>query len=395
VYAEYVWTTPTEGGEAFLRVGGRYGYKAQPGKLPDSLQRRDEIIFPHSVDLEEATRATLTLEKVLGHEDSRDLRVSVNGHPAISVPEPATIPEPQTEYMYHTDLTVELPLEYLRAGPGNRMKLTLDTAQRWGWPQNLFYALILRVYYPDAAGPVISYPLDVVPATSYLYVEGVDSTDRRADYILVGREVDWSGRGVRDRKHWQTHRGEPLHTLGRSNGAVKNFPVRWDTEWLPSQGSFGVQARVLGADGRYRVSPVRDGLTLAPRPYTVSVYGGEAPRNWVTRSGAFEQTINVGPSVKEVSAFRLHWVSWSPCYSNGVFLNGHLVWDRTDDCYAFATHSPGYSGDAVRYLQAGENVVSTALTPLFRGQMVHGMEVQWPGMQLKVRYGGGGAEDGH
>jgi hypothetical protein len=395
VYAEYVWTTPAEGGEAFLRVGGRYGYKAQPGKLPDSLQQGDQIVFPHAIDLAGANRATLTLEKVLGHEDSRDLRVSVNGHSHISVPEPATIPEPQTEYMYHTDLTVDLPLEHLQSGAGNRMKLTLDTAQRWGWPQNLFYALILRVYYPDATGPVIDYPQDAVPATSYLYVRDAPVDARRADYILVGREVDWSGRGVQERKHWQTHRGAPLHTLGSSSSPQDHFPVRWDTEWLPDQSGFGVQVRVLGADGKYRVSEVRNGLSLAARPYTVSVYGGEAPRNWVTRSGAFEQSIDAGASVEEVSAFRLHWVSWSPCYSNGVFLNGHLVWDRTDDCYAFATHSPEYGGDTVRYLQAGENVVSTALTPLFRGQMVHGMEVQWPGVQLKVRYGGGATHGAH
>jgi hypothetical protein len=289
--------------------------------------------------------------------------------------------------MYHTDLTVEVPLSHLRPA-ANQMQLTLDTAQRWGWPQNLFYALILRVYYPDGAGPTVDYPPELVPATSYLYIKDAPAGARRADYIFVGREVDWSGRGVRDRKHWQTHRGEPLHTLGSSSAAEDNFPVRWDTEWLPTQSSFGVQARVLGADGRYRVSEVRDGLTLSPRPYTVSVYGGKAPRNWVTRSGAFKQAIDVGDRIGDVTAFRLHWVSWSPCYSNGVFLNGHLVWDRTDDCYAFATHSPEYHGHDVRYLQRGENVVSTALTPLFRGQMVHGMEVQWPGMQLKVRYGG-------
>lgn len=387
VYREYLWVTPdTEGQEAFLRVGGRYGYAAQPGKLPDSLQLGADLRFPQSVDLKEATRATLTFEKVMGHEDSHDLRVTVNGHPALSVPEPTEVPQPQTEYMYHTDVSVEVPLEQLHHGQDNRFRLTLDTAQRWGWPQNLFYAIILRVYYPDAPGPEVDYPSDEVPASSYLYIKDADG--ELADFILVGQDVDWSGRGVQQRKHWQSHRGEPLHTIGRSENAEANFATPWNTKWLPDQPTFGVQARVRGTDGKYRVGAVRDGLTLARRPYTVAVYGGAAPRNWVTRSGRFEQTLTVTDSVARATAFRLHWVSWSPCYSNGVFLNGHLVWDRTDACYTFATHAPEFHDHDVQYLQPGDNVISTALTPLFRGQMVHGMEVQWPGVQLKVRYGG-------
>ena len=387
VYREYLWVTPEGQGEAFLRVGGRYGYAAQPGKLPDSLQQDDQLLFPQALDLNGAIRATLTFEKVLGHEDSRDLQVAINDNPPLSVPEPTDVPEPQTEYMYHIDVSVDVPLDQLHDGPNNRLRLTLDTAQRWGWPQNLFYAVILRIYYPDEAGPQVDYPSEEVPATSYLYIKDVDSSAELADFILVGRDVDWSGRGVQDRRHWQSHRGQPLRTIGRSTAATARFATAWDTEWLPDQPSFGVQARVLGSDGKYRVSAVRDGLTLAPRPYTVAVYGGEAPRNWVTRSGVFEQTLAVADSIDRATAFRVHWVSWSPCYSNGVFLNGHLIWDRSEDCYVFATHSPEYHGHDLQYLQQGENVISTALTPLFRGQMVHGMEVQWPGMQLLVKYG--------
>jgi hypothetical protein len=36
-------------------------------------------------------------------------------------------------------------------------------------------------------------------------------------------------------------------------------------------------------------------------------------------------------------------------------------------------------------LQKGENTLTTLLTPLKDGQMVHGMEVQWPGIQLKIK----------
>lgn len=393
VYREYHWVTPTEG-EEFLRVGGRYGYAANPGKLPDSLQRGAELIIPGELDLEGALRAEISLEKVMSHEDSRNLRVAVNGHAPIALPEPSTIPAPQTEYMYHTEVGAEVPLEQLRQGEPTYLALTLDSTQRWNWPQNLVYGITLRVYYaasstspaPAPAPPVVQITSPVSEA-AYLTARTAPGT-RHVDYVFVGRDTDWSGRGVYERTHWQTFRCQPLRILGRSATPGNGFATRWDTRWLPNQATFGVQARALGADGKYRVSEVRQGLALAARPYTVTLYEpGPAPRNWVTRSGEFSQTIAVPDSVEDVTSFRLAWVSWSPCYGNGLFLNGHLLWQRTDDCYVFATHTPEFAGHDVPALQQGDNVLRTALTPLFRGKMVHGMEVQWPGVQLKVRRG--------
>ena len=405
VYREFIWVTP-EGGEAFLRVGGRYGYQQTPGKFPDSLQRGDQLLLPAVTDLGDAVRAELVLEKVMSHEDSRDLRVEVNGHAPLTFPEPATIPEPQTEYMYHTDVRVEVPLGQLSAVQRNELRFTLDTTQRWGWPQNLLYAITLRVYYAasttpasqtfaapvrQAQGPPATAPPSVVSGADYLgevvyLIAQTAFATQHVDYIMVGEDTDWSGRGVTNRKHWQTHRGKPLKTIGRSADTGDHFTVRWDTRWVPDQSNFGLQCRALGPDGKYRVSEVLTNQNFAARPYRVALYAPEpAPRNWVTRSGEFSQVINVPDAVDDVLELQLNWVSWSPCYSNGLFLNGHLLWDRTDDCYVYATHSPVFTGHDTETLLRGENKIHTALTPLFRGKMVHGMEVQWPGVQLKVR----------
>ncbi len=386
VYREYVWTTPEEG-EAFLRVGGRYGYKANPGKLPPELQADDLLILPHNIDLRGAVRAEVSLEKVLSHEDSRGLAIEINGHSPIVVPEPDFLPDPATEYMYHTDLTVPIPLDQLTDRQPIKFRLSLDTTQRWNWPQNLIYGLTFRIYYPNTSAPPTLGPVtEEVSPSSYLTARAL-AESVRADYILVGKDVDWSGRGQQQRKHWQTFRGQPHHIIGSSGNSLTQFAVKWNTEWLPEQEDFGVQARVLGPDGKYRVSPVVGGLRLAPRPYRVLAYTPEtAPRNWVTRSGEFEQRIKVPEEVSSALALQLHWVSWSPCYSNGLFLNDHLIWDRNEDCYVFATHSPTFTGHSLDFLQTGDNVIRTALTPLFRGEMVHGMEVQWPGVQLKIKY---------
>jgi hypothetical protein len=37
-------------------------------------------------------------------------------------------------------------------------------------------------------------------------------------------------------------------------------------------------------------------------------------------------------------------------------------------------------------LQPGRNVISAGKTPLHDGKMVHGMEVNWPGMQMLIQY---------
>ena len=403
-YREHVWVTPG-GQETFLRVGGNYGYATNPGALPPELQDGDQLILPDSLVLDGAVAATVTLEKVLSHEDTRDLRISVNGHDPISVPEPAAVPTPQPDYMYHTDVSVAVPLEQLRAGRGNRFALSVDTAQRWGWPQNIFYAVTWRIYYASAeeGSPTVAYPYMQVPQMSTLAVANPAPVDSLVDYVLVGRDVDWSGRGIAERTHWQTYRGEPHHTLGRSADADKSFATTWDARWLPEQDApedllagsavsggvtFGLQARVLGADGVWRVGPVRDGLTLAPRAYAVHLLTSEpAPANWVTRADTFEQAFAQPFALDEVTAYRLAWMSWSPCYANGLTLNGHLLWMREGDCYVWDTHEPTFDGaHELHFLERGRNVLATALTPLMHGEeMVHGMEVQWPGVQVLVR----------
>ncbi len=176
-YREYIWRTPTPGtdgtpatAEDFLRIGGRYGYAATPDKWPDSLQAGDQLLLPDSVILAGATGVTVTIEKVLAHEDTKGLAISLNGAKALRLPEPADVPVPQTDYMYHAEVAMSLPLSSLREGRGNRFALTVDTAQRWGWPQNMAYAVIFRVYYAPqpSDAPQIDYAYTQVPDRKYV-----------------------------------------------------------------------------------------------------------------------------------------------------------------------------------------------------------------------------------
>ncbi len=399
-YREYVWRAPTPGqagtlagAEDFLRVGGRVGYARTPGKFPDSLQDGATLLLPDSVILAGARAVTVTIEKVLAHEGTQGLAIALNGRAPLRLPEPADVPAPQGDYMFHTEVALALPLAALREGRGNRFALTVDSAQRWNWPQNIIYAVIFRVYYaPSGAdAPEVDYAYRQVPLESLLRVKGVRPGDAAADYVFVGRDADWSGRGQTQRTHWQTYRGEPYRTIGRATAAGSAFAQTWRTEWLPEQTqAFGVQVRVKGGDGVWRVGRALTGLALSPRPETVELVAMDpAPANWVTRADTFAQSFYfAADSLRGVTALQLGWRSWSPCYANGVYLNDHLMWMRDGPCYRYADHELTFTEPHdLLALEAGRNVLRTGMTPRFRGQMVHGMEVQWPGMWVKVRRG--------
>ncbi len=69
---------------------------------------------------------------------------------------------------------------------------------------------------------------------------------------------------------------------------------------------------------------------------------------------------------------------------NGVFLNDYLVIGREGRRYYYHEHKTGLDFNGV--VLQGENIIRTGRTPRYWGRMVHGMEVQWPGIMLLVRY---------
>lgn len=390
LYREYIWTTPDTADEAFLRVGGRYGYKAQVGKLPEGWQRGEWLKLRDSVDLSSAIRAEVTIERVQSHEDSRNLRISLNGADPLFFGDPVSLPDSADEYMFHTDQTVEIPLVQLKPGKENFFRFELDTVQRWNWPQNLLYAVIFRVYYAPQksllAPPVIDYPHERVPLESYVSIKA-DTNFVEADYAVLARDTDWSGRGVYRRLHWQTLRGKGNRHLG-SSVRSPDFPVRWQTEWLPDQRlPMELVVRAKDKGGIYHVSAALGNLRQVKRPYSLAlITPSEVPKNWVTRSGVFSENVEISLDPARSIAYQLAWTSWSPCYANGVYLNDHLIWIREGDCYVYATHQPVFTGEDLIFLQKGNNTIKTGRTPLINGQMVHGMEVQWPGIVMKLKY---------
>jgi len=60
------------------------------------------------------------------------------------------------------------------------------------------------------------------------------------------------------------------------------------------------------------------------------------------------------------------------------------VLDREGPRYAYYLHRVPVPD--LTLLKPGENVIRTGKTPLYDGKMVHGMELNWPGVMVLVQY---------
>ncbi|MCL5279917.1 MAG: hypothetical protein M1376_08440 [Planctomycetes bacterium] len=90
-----------------------------------------------------------------------------------------------------------------------------------------------------------------------------------------------------------------------------------------------------------------------------------------------------GDLSKAVAA-QLVWSSWSPGYLRGISINGAQVFETEGPKYQYYFHRVNVSDPTV--FKPGMNTLVTGKTPLINGQMVHGMEVNWPGIMVLIQY---------
>ena len=93
------------------------------------------------------------IEKLLCHDGTRGLEISINDNPWIKVPEAESIAEPPWDYQHHTYPIVPLPLSQLSADGENQFRLRVGDEHPWNWPQHLIYGVHLRIYYEPVKKP--------------------------------------------------------------------------------------------------------------------------------------------------------------------------------------------------------------------------------------------------
>jgi hypothetical protein len=380
VFREYTWTNPTDNAGGALRVGGRLDYGGGP------------IAWNHPIDLEHATRAEVVVEKLLCHESTRGLAIAINDHGWVHLPEAPGIPSPAWETMHHTYPVVPVPLSYLRSGSGNHFQMRVGAEHPGNWPQNLVYGVHLRVYYdaekkPHAKGAIVNpRPRSMLGTEAMIEVSASSPTEPivRVDFIGHHFDVNLQGDGDFEQWHYHFHRGELVHHIGSASAAP--WRTNWDTSWVPDQpGPFKLAARIVDASGMITFTEAVEGLNFRrpglsvelARPYDV-------PKRWLTRRGEHSQKFRLEGDLRHAVAARLAFVSWSPGYMEGIYLNETKILDREGAKYRYHVHSIPLPN--TKMLRPGENTLRTGKTPLYDGKMVHGMEVNWPGIMVLVQY---------
>jgi len=387
LYKEYAWFNESGDCNGALRVGGRLDYRLI--EVVDNYQGDGVITPPFDIDLKQAIKAELVVEKMLCHGDTEGLRVSINRCDPIRLPESSAIPRPQSSYAHHFNAIVRVDLEELKHGTGNTFLFEVDTAGHW-WPQNLVYGMILRVYYEpevlEERGKIVQpLPGDVLGMENQIEVALPDG--QKADLIdLVAfyDGPDLEGDGLYKQWHYAYHKCQIYNHIGSLSKAP--YTLNWNTEWIPDQRErIQLSAMIHAEDGYIYMSEAITDLRLERPGLSVELCKPYMrPRGWFTRNGEFTERFQIKGKLENAVEARMVFRTWSPGYFNGIYINEFLVFTREGPKYDYFEHHVPL--EELHSLHAGENILKTGLTPLYPEGMVHGVEVQWPGIMLLIKY---------
>lgn len=384
---EFTWTPSMVSDDGkFLRVGGKLDYAINPDHFPPSAHKDGWITLSKNIDLDQAVSAELIVERVQSHGGTTGLQVCLDGERWHSVPNPSRIPGDARNYMFHHNARIPIDLSELNSD-SIRFKFKVDSIHPWNWSQNLVYGVVLQIRYAKTMQALPTVTLesgkDLTDQVILQLDQANDPLIKKVDYLGFYEDADLSGDGIFSRWQYYYHRGELAGHIGSSTTAP--FRVKWDTRWIPDQQApIRIKARLTFADGTIIWTEEISDLELS-RSYAVKLikpFG--VPENWVTRESDFTEMLQIDADEKPIDAL-LIWRSWSPCYDTGILINNKKVEMQKGEwpCYDYALHQQKIAPELLRN---GLNTLTTLKTPLYNGQMVHGMEVQWPGIMLKVKY---------
>jgi hypothetical protein len=387
LFKEYTWHNEWGDCKGALRVGGKWDYQIQG--LVIHYKDKGLIVPPFQVELDRAIKAELVVEKMLCHSGTKGLRVSINGRDPVPVPEAFHIPKPQSDYAHHYNAIVPLDLSDLKPGNENTFHFEVDTAGHW-WPQNLVYGMILRIYFESDVQKYrgrITWPKAGAELGLHnrirMWVPDIMQIDH-VDMLGYYEGADLEGNGMYTQWHYAYHKRDIYNHLGSYPGPP--FEFKWNTEWMPDQGEpIKLAAFVHRNDGFIYMTDQVDSLKLERPAYSVELCKPyRRPKGWFTRNGEFEERFQVKGNLEKAVEAKLVFRTWSPGYFNGIYINDFLVFTREGPKYDYFEHQIPIKDLSV--LKQGENKLKTGKTPLYQGQMVHGVEVQWPGIMLLIKY---------
>jgi len=384
-------------GDVFREYAWRPEGKWQRVTGPEVTDPRAKRFLPNAVneieidDLDQARKVEATIEMLLCHGGTAGKRIRVGGGPWIAIPESDLIPgrsgqgPPDLEYQSMRYPSVEIPLDQIRQGT-NTFEFTCSAGTALGgwWPQWLLYGVTFRVYYepskPHATGRIVRPAEGDVLGDAPLFEAAVTGPEpiERVEFIGLYEDFNWEGDGAYRRWHGRPLFGRLYNHIGTADTAPHR--VTWDTAWLPSQSEpIEVMARIVGQSGISAMTPAVGGLRLV-RPYSVKMCKPyDVPKRWSTRAGQTHSCkVDVpGPLDKAIDA-KVIMVTWNGVAADEIGINGRKVVGNVGK-----NHDLSHDEFAVplELITPGANTLYTSSATEH-----HGIEVQWPGMVLFVRY---------
>jgi hypothetical protein len=387
VFREYMWYNKDGDAGQALRVGGKHGQEH-----PDRGWAHNYINAPvrleHDLDLQWAVKAEIVIEKILCHDGTRGLAIQVNGRDWLEVPEAKTIPYPQWDYQHHSYPVVSIPLSHLKQGVGNEFRMRVSPEHPWKWPQNLIYGVHFRIYYdvakkPHPTGDILTPTSGETIGRSVILTARAERPNgkiKQVDYIGFYEDVNFEGDGVYRQWHYHFFHGQIMHHIG--SATVAPYRVTWDTSWVPDQSEpVLIAARIVDDTGMTFVTEAVGGLELVRPGLSVELCKPyHVPKSWVTRKGRQQEHFDVTGDLEKAVAAQLVWASWSPGYMNGIYINGQKVFDNEGPKYDYFAHRVAL--DDMSAFKQGQNTLATGRSK----PNAHGMEVNWPGIMVLIRY---------
>ena len=384
-------------GDVFREYKWRPDGKWQRVTGPDATAEGAKEFLPNSVnpiridDLDGAVKVEAYIEMLLCHGGTVDKKIRVNANPWIPIPESSLIPgkagqgPPNSEYQYMRYPCVRIPIKYLRQG-NNTFEFTCSRGTSLGgwWPQWILYGVTFRVYYnsskPHPTGMIIK-PSggSTIGEASVLEAKATRPRPiKQVDFIGFYDDFNWEGDGNYRQWHYRYLYNEITNHIGTATN--KPYKVIWDNSWVPTQDrSMKIMARIVDATGMCSMTSAVENIHLV-RDKTVRMYKPyDVPKRWSTRVGNTHKCkTDVNDDLSKAVAAKIIMSTWNGVAADEIGINDKKVITRIGK-----NHDLSYDEFDVPL-----NLIRSGTNTLYTHSSIthHGIEVQWPGMVLMVRY---------
>ncbi len=387
----------TKPGDVFREYKWRPEGKWQRVTGPEATAEGAKEFLPNSVnniridDLDEAVKVEAYIEMLLCHGGTIDKKIRLNANPWIPIPESSLIPgkagqgPPNSEYQYMRYPCVRIPMKYLRRG-NNTFEFTCSRGTSLGgwWPQWILYGVTFRLYYDNSK----THPTGTITKPSSGSNIGEASVleakatgprpIKQVDFIGFYEDFNWEGDGNYRQWHYRYLYNEIKNHIGTAK--QKPYKVVWDNSWIPTQDRpIKIMARIVDAAGMCYMTSAVENIHLV-RDNTVRMYKPyDVPKKWSTRVGNTHKCkTDVNDDLSKAVAAKIIMSTWNGVAADEIGINDKKVVTNVGK-----NHDLSYDEFDVplNLIKSGTNTLYTHSSTTH-----HGIEVQWPGMVLMVKY---------